>query len=91
MSHTFTKNRAASHKCLEWKRRGLFLKSKGMEATDDDGAVCRSAVQLVSVKTKQCFALIRKLSNVILHIVTIVNVYICSSYPWIHNANTMPS
>lgn len=40
--------------------------------TDDDGAVCRSAVQLVSVETTQCFALIRKLSNAILPIATIV-------------------
>lgn len=39
------------------------LKRTGMEVTDDDGAVCRSAVQLVSVKTIQRFALIRKLSN----------------------------
>lgn len=40
--------------------------------TDDDGAVCRSAVQLVSVETTQCFAVNRKLSNAILPIVTIV-------------------
>lgn len=47
-------------------------RSNGLEATDDDGAVCRSAVELVSVKTKQWFALIRKPSNAILHIVLLL-------------------
>lgn len=76
---------------LEWNWWGLFLKNKDTEVTDDDGAVCRSTVQLVSAKKKQRFALIRKLNNAMLHIVTVVNVHLCSSYPWIHNANTMPS
>lgn len=89
MSHTFPKNTAARHERLEWNKKRLIL--EGMEVTDDDGAVCRSAVQLVSVKPKECFVPIRKLSNASLRIVIIVNVYICSSYPWIHNANTMPS
>lgn len=63
---------------MEQKRSASL---KGVEVTDDDGAVCRSAVQLVSVKTTQCLALIRKLSNALLPIVTTVNVYISSSYP----------
>lgn len=49
-----------------------------MEVTDNDGAVCRSAVQLVSVKTNQCFVLISYTSSAILHTITIVIAYICS-------------
>lgn len=45
---------------MPWMEQKRSIRSKGMEVTDDDGAVCRAAVQLVSVKTKQCFALIRK-------------------------------
>lgn len=43
-----------------------------MEVTDNDGAVCRSTVQLVSVKTNQCFVLISYTSSAILHTITIV-------------------
>lgn len=45
---------------MPWMEQKRSIRSKGMEVTDDDGAVCRAAVQLVSVKTKQRFALIRK-------------------------------
>lgn len=53
-------------------------RSKSLEVTDNDGAVCRSTVQLVSVKTNQCFVLIRYASSAVLHTITIVIAYICS-------------
>lgn len=50
-----------------------------MGVTDNDGAVCRSTVQLVSVKTNQCFVLIRYTSRAILHTITIAIAYIWSA------------